>query len=825
MPVQHLQGLFMLVNWNRRDIFGKTVFFAISVLAALIVAACSGESSSSKLTISGTAATGAPMVNATVVARCASDRFPGKVNVGTGTTAADGQFTVVVENGFAPCALQAVSGSIKLHSLVASDDSNGGIVSTTANITPVTEMVFASLASDAGDTAAYFAGFSSEKVAVMSRVNVNLALESTLGNLKSLGLSSTEIAALKDPMRATLVAKSGSQQGNAQDKALDTLAANKLTDTSNTTPVQVKLMAINDFHGNLQPPATTNGGTVVLADGANTKSVTVGGAAYMATLLKQMRAKANGANNILVGAGDLIGASPYVSGITNDEAAIDILNTLGLEVSSVGNHEFDRGMAELRRIQNGGCRSEAERGIVGTNTCLQPGNTFAGANFKYLAANVIDTATSATVLPATYIKKFGTVSVGFIGLPLKGTPSSVSASAIAGLRFDEESAVINRHANSLKAMGVTAVVVLIHQGGQTTASTINDKTCPGFDGDIKPILDKLNKNVDVVVSGHTHMEYVCNYASPSAGKNILVTSTGFYGNAVSEIDLVLQPGKGVVSAAANTVPVIQNITSNANLPAGFVALDKDATMDALVTSYVTKSAIAGAQQVGTITGDIKRVFLPSSTTRDETNESPLGNLMADSYLAAAPMGAEIAFVNPGSVRADLLFTNAGRANGIVTFGDLATVEPFGNTLTTMTLTGSQILRLLEQQWESPNHTAKTNTTTKTAGRILCISKGFTYSYDNNVAFGAASGTGNRLVAGSVKLNGVAIDPTKSYKVITNSFLSTLNPTSPAGPDNFTIFSQGTGKLDTKILDLDAFIAYFAANPGLSAPTSRITRVN
>jgi len=817
----------MLGNWNRRDISGTTAFFAVSAVAALIVVACGGGSSGSKLTISGTAATGAPLANATVTARCASDRYPGQVSGGTGTTATDGKYFLVVENGIAPCALEAAVGSIKLHSLVAADDSNGGTVSTTANITPATEMVFASLASDAGDTAAYFARFSSDKGAVMSRTNVNLALQATLNILQSLGLSTDDLAALQDPIRGTLLPKSGSQQGNAYDKALDKIAENKLTDTSNTSPVQVKIMAINDFHGNFQPPSATNGGTVVLANGASTKSVTAGGAAYMATLLNQMRAKANGANNILVGAGDLIGASPYASSVTNDEAAIDILNALGMELSAVGNHEFDRGMAELRRIQNGGCRSAAAGGIVGTNTCLQTGNTFSGAKYKYLAANVIDTATSKTVLPATYVKRFGTVSIGFIGLPLKGTPSSVSASGVAGLRFDEEAAVINRYANTLKASGVTSVVVLIHQGGQTTASTINDKTCPGFSGDIVPILNQLNSNVDVVVSGHTHMEYACNFPSTSAGKNILVTSTGFYGNAVSEIDLVLQPGKGLVSASANTVPVIQNIAGNANLPAGFSALDKDATVDAMVTSYVAKSALAGAQQVGTITGDIKRAtyVLNNSTTRDETNESPLGDLMADSYLAAAPLGADIAFVNPGSVRADLLFTNPGRTNGVVTLADLSTIEPFGNTLTTMNLTGSQILRLLEQQWESPNHTAKTNASTSTVGRILCISKGLTYSYDNNVAAGAASGAGGRVVAGSVKLNGVAIDPVRSYKVITNSYLSILNPTSPAGPDNFTILSQGTNKLDTKILDLDAFIAYFAANAGLSAPVSRVTRVN
>jgi 5'-nucleotidase len=817
----------MSKNWNlsKSSVPGALIIL-IATAAAGLVACSDNSATSTKLTINGTAATGAPMANAKVTVLCASDKFPGQIKQGIATTATDGSYSVVVNDGIAPCVIEADNGVIKLHSLVDADMAGTGSRGATANITPITEMIFAG-AADSADTAAFFTGFNSDKVASMSRANVNLAKQAVMDNLKLIGLTDADLVGITDPIGGALVPKIGSQAGNAYDKVLDALAANKLTDTSNTTPVSVKIMAINDFHGNFKPPSSTNGGTVVLANGASTKSVTAGGAAYMATLLKQMRAKANGANNILVGAGDLIGASPYESSVTNDEASVDILNALGLEVSSVGNHEFDRGIAELKRIQNGGCRSAASGGVVGTNTCLQTGNVYSGAKYKYLAANVVDTASGATALPATYIKRFGTVSVGFVGLVLKGTPNSVSASGVAGLRFDDEAAVINRYANTLKASGVTSVVVLIHQGGQTTSSTINDKTCPGFSGDIIPILNQLNKNVDVVVSGHTHMEYVCNFASTSAGKNILVTSTGFYGNAVSEIDLVLQPGKGLIGSSANTVPVIQNIPGNSGLPSGFTALDKDPTVDALVTNYSSKAAIAGALQVGSITGDIKRAtyVLSGSTTRDETNESPLGDLMADSYLAAAPMGADIAFVNPGSVRADLLFTNSGRANGVVTLADLATIEPFGNTLYTTTLTGAQIIRLLEQQWESPNHTAKTNPGTNTVGRILCISKGFTYSYDNNAAYGAASGQGNRLVAGSVKLNGIAIDNAKSYKIITNSYLAILNPTAPLGPDNFTILTKGTNNLDTKILDLDAFIAYFSANPGLSAPAARITRVN
>ncbi|NVO05893.1 MAG: bifunctional metallophosphatase/5'-nucleotidase [Rhodoferax sp.] len=579
-------------------------------------------------------------------------------------------------------------------------------------------------------------------------------------------------------------------------------------------PVNVRLIAMNDFHGNFAPPSTTNGGSMVLPNGGAGQKVTVGGAAYLATLVKNL--KAQNANSIVVGAGDAISASPFESSITHDEATVDILNTIGLEVTSVGNHEFDRGSAELLRMQNGGCFPAGNgQGVVGTDTCLVNG-VYPGAKFKYLAANVNVTATGKTFLPATYIKRFGTVSVGFVGLTFQGTPTAVSAAGVAGLEFKEESAVINQYAAQLKANGVNAVVVLIHQGGQTTATTINDKTCPGFAGDITSIVDKLSADVDVIVSGHTHQEYVCNYAAKTAKKNILLTSTGFYGGAVSAIDLVLQPSKGLVSASANTVPVIQaDAAINATLPTGFTSVAKDATVDALVSKYKSLSATLAGQGVGTITASINRATLPSSTTRDETAEGALGALMADSYLMGVPGGADIAFVNPGSVRADLTYT----APGTVTYSMLSTVEPFGNNLTTLSLTGAQIQSLLEEQWNAANRAIKFNTATGGAGRLLAVSKGFTYSFDNSKIAGNFATAGSPIVAGSLKLNGVAIDPAKSYKIVTNSFMV------GALADNFTVMAKGSTITDTKMLDLDAFIAYFKANSPVSPPAPRITRLN
>jgi 5'-nucleotidase len=772
---------------------------AYSALAfcAVMVVACGGGDGNG-VVASGIAATGAPMPNASVTMRCVGSSASGK-------TDSAGKYALFAVNAMAPCVLEVSNGTTKLHSLVGPGQTN-----VLANITPLTEQLVASLDSSAVDTAAFFNAFDASKASLLSSSNIAAAQTAVLTSLANAGLNTTGVT---DLVKTPLVTKTDTQAGNAYDQLLDSVAA---------TPVAVKLIALNDFHGNFQEPSSTNGGTVTLANGASTKNVSVGGAAYIASVLNNLRA-AN-PNNITVGAGDLMAASPFASAINHDESTVDILSQMGVEVSSVGNHEFDRGITELKRIQNGGCYPAGYgQGVVGVDTCLQTGGTFAGARYKYLAANVTDTATGNPVLPATYIKRFGTVSVGFIGLTFRGTVNSVGAGGVAGLRFDDEATVINNYARKLKAQGVTAVAVLIHQGGQTTASTFADPTCPGFSGDITAILNQLSSNVDLVVSGHTHQEYVCNFPSTSAGKNILLTSTGFYGQAVSEINLTLKPSVGLVSASARTVPVIKNVSANTStpLPAGFSAYDKDPTIDALVTRYTSLSTAAGQVVVGSVTGDIKRALLGNGT-RDETNESALANVMADSYLTGVPgFTADVAFVNPGSVRADILSTVSGKTTGTVLYSELATIEPFGNTLMSLNLTGAQIARLLEEQWEAPNHTAKTNPATGTVGRILGVSSGLTYTYDNATPAGAVKGSGARIVSGSIRINGAALDPAKSYKVITNSYMAT-----GTAPDNFTTMAgQGTNKLDTKMLDLDAFIAYFRANANVTSPAARVTRLN
>jgi len=780
----------MTLKPTRRSSGGFAYSLCAAALGSLALLGCGG-SSSSALTVSGVAATGAAMGGANIVIKCVN----GDLN--TTKTATDGSYSVLASGSF-PCMVEASDATHKLHSVASGSGS-----SATANITPLTEQMVASLSGSTVDTAAFFAAFDGTKVATVAADKLTAAQTQVIANLTANGI---DTSALKDLIVDKLVAKTSTQSGNAIDVVLDAVAAKQ---------INVRLIAMNDFHGNFAPPSSTNGGSMTLPNGGAGQKVTVGGAAYLATLVKSLQA--SNTNNIVVGAGDGISASPFESMITHDEATVDILNTIGLEVTSVGNHEFDHGSAELLRIQNGGCYpASGTQGVVGSDTCLVNG-IYPGAKFKYLAANVNVTATGKTLLPATYIKRFGTVSVGFVGLTFQGTPTAVSASGVAGLEFKEESAVINQYAAQLKAQGVNAVVVLIHQGGQTTATTINDKTCPGFSGDITTIVDKLSADVDVIVSGHTHQEYVCSYAAATAKKNILLTSTGYYGGAVSAIDLVLQPSKGLVSASANTVPVIQaDAAANATLPTGFMPVAKDATVDALVTKYKTLSATLAGQGVGTITASINRALMTVAGVigRDETAEGAMGDVMADSYLTGVPGGADIAFTNPGGVRADLSYT----APGTVTYAALNTVEPFGNTLSTLSLTGAQILRLLEQQWEAPNNTAKTNAATNSVGRLLQPSKGLTYTYDNNQPAGLAAGQGNRIVAGTLKLNGVAIDPAKSYKIVTNSFLA-------SGGDNFKVMATGSNITDTKIVDLAAMIVYFSANSPLSPPTPRVTRLN
>jgi 5'-nucleotidase len=568
-------------------------------------------------------------------------------------------------------------------------------------------------------------------------------------------------------------------------------------------PVHISLIAMNDFHGNIQSPA----GSLLMPDAANTSGtrVAAGGAAYLSSLVQELKSH-NPGQTLVVGAGDLVGATPLASGLFHDEPAIEVLNQIGLDVSSVGNHEFDKGRTELLRLQKGGCyprSDDGKNGMVGVDTCMQAG-TFSGAKFQYLAANVLDIASGNTLFPATVLREVAGVKIGFIGLTLRSTPSVVTPAGVVGLQFLSEVATVNRLAPQLKAQGAAAVVVLIHQGGQTSARTVQDKTCPDFSGPILALADQFDAAVDVVVSGHTHQEYVC--VRPD-GK--LVTQTGFYGRLLTLIDLQIDPqAHRVLTKDANNYVVLNGAVVkdlNGNplpLPQGAKALQADPAVEAIVRRYGDLTAPLSEMEVG-------RLAAPLERRANAAGESTLGAVIADAFLAGTSDSsygnrpAQIAFTNPGGLRSDLSSSLA------VTFGQLFNVLPFNNTLVTMDLTGAQLLRLLEQQWERPQ---------PAGGRILPVSNGFSYTWDASQPEGAAPGKGHRVVPGSLRLQGVPIAMDQSYRVTVNSFMA-------SGGDALSVFKQGL-RVQEGENDLVAAKLYFRLKGILPPPPmGRIQRLN
>jgi 5'-nucleotidase len=527
-------------------------------------------------------------------------------------------------------------------------------------------------------------------------------------------------------------------------------------------PVELRILAINDFHGYLQPP---QGGIRIADPDDKAKKIAVpaGGSEHMATLVKQLRQGAS--NAIFVAAGDLIGASPFLSAMFHDEPTIESLSMMGLEVASVGNHEFDEGKDELLRMQNGGCHP--------ADKCQGP-HPFLGAKFRYLAASTIEKSTGKTVFPQYEIKQFEGIPVAFIGLTLKGTPDIVSPASVAGLEFRDEADTVNALVPELRARGVEAIVVLIHEGGFPTGDY---NECPGISGPIVDIVKKFDRAVDVVISGHTHQAYVCEIDGR------LVTSGDKYGTIVTAIDLKLDPvTRDIISARADNVIV----------RTGAYARDPEQT--ALLESYDKVAAPIANRRAGSIAETLSRV--PNGA-----GESALGDIIADAQLAATRSdtngGAVIAFTNPGGVRADI----AKKDDGAVTYAEIFASQPFRNQLVTLTLTGMQIKNMLEQQWLDPNRP-----------RILQVSKGFNYTWDG------AKPYGEHVIADRMSLNGQPIDAAKSYRVTVNNYLA-------VGGDGFTVLKDGTAQ-QFGSYDVDALYAYFQANSPIAPATAvRIVRLN
>lgn len=553
-----------------------------------------------------------------------------------------------------------------------------------------------------------------------------------------------------------------------------------------SAPVEVQILAINDFHGALEPPRSSIAATT--ADGERVQ-IPAGGAAHLATAVRELRK--GHANTITVAAGDLTSASPFVSSQFLDEPAILALNEIGVELNSVGNHEFDRGPDELLRLQKGGCA---------THTKLAPcrvDRAFPGARFEYLAANV-RTADGSTLFPGTSLKTFGvgrnSVKVGFIGLTLRETPTLVLPSAVASLSFADEATTINALIPRLKDEGADAVVVLIHQGARTKVG-YNDKSCDGLSDNLLPILAKLDPAVDLVVSGHTHEPYVCDYGKVDATRPILFTSAGRNGMLVTDITLSIDPRTSRVVAKSADNVIVQgagySFASGAVVVnTSFPVFPADPTVNALVARYVAAAGPIAARVVGKMNGTALRARNPSG-------ESSLGSLVADAQLDATE--ADIAFMNSYGLRADL----QPAPDGTVTFKQIYDVQPFGNLLEVRAMSGAQIRAVLEQQFASGSNTVE-------SPNMLQISRGLAYSYD------LRKPEGQRIVA--LTLKGDAIRDEKVYNVAVSNFLAN-------GGDNFTVFREGR-QVAVSTEDLDALETYFRTLGTVVPPAlGRITRLD
>jgi 5'-nucleotidase len=570
----------------------------------------------------------------------------------------------------------------------------------------------------------------------------------------------------------------------------------------------VQLLAINDLHGHLAPntPGTIQVGCCnpVTSGGVQTgwtqKTVPAGGIAYLATHIKALRS--TNPDTLTVGAGDLIGASPLVSALFHDEPTIEAMNSIGLDVSGVGNHEFDEGVDELHRMQYG--NQHGGNGCHPIDGC-QDGTPFEGSTFQYLAANVFYAGTNTTILPPYEVRKVGNAKIAFIGLTFEGTPTVVTPSAVAGLEFRPEVATVNGLVDTLRReQGVKAFVVLLHQGGAqrppappaspSTKPAGDEYTdvnrCVNFNGpEMQSIAQGLDPRVRVIISAHTHQPYVCTIA----GK--LVTSAASFGRLVTDIDLTIDhESKDVTAATATNRIVTQDVPQD---PAAKAILDK----------YTNLSAPLANQVLGSITADV-RSARDNPGGQNAAGEQPMGDVIADAMLEATTPSdygsAVAAFMNSGGVRAGLLFNqiSGGEQPGEVTYAEAFTVQPFGNTLVVKTCTGQQIYDVLNQQFNNPS--AGSN-------RIMLPS--------GNVHYQWTTAGSAHIVDGSVSFDGgtTPISKTSSYRVVVNNFMAD-------GGDGYTVFTSCTEPLGGEV-DLDAFARYLRAHRPLIPPTpNRIEKV-
>jgi 5'-nucleotidase len=542
--------------------------------------------------------------------------------------------------------------------------------------------------------------------------------------------------------------------------------------------IDLQLLGINDYHGHVQ--ASTPG---TLPEGP------AGGSEYLSAKLKELRL--GNKYSLTVAAGDLIGGSPAFSGLFHDEPSVESLNAMELDVSSVGNHEFDEGVTELLRMQNGGCHP--------VDGCYFPDQPYAGADFQWLAANVVNETTGETPLPPYWIERVNNVKVGFIGMTLEATDTLVAAAGIQGWDFLDEADTANALVPILKQSGVEAIVVLLHEGGSQTPPPGDVDACVGISGPIVAINDALDPEIDAVITGHTHLPYNCVLPDP-AGQPRIITSAYSFGRVVTEVNLVLDK---------RTSDVRRDLSRSTNHAVIQSALSPDPALTAIIQKWQPLFDVSGNTPVGSITADINRGGVSGS---NRGVESAAVNLVADAQLWATSSNfADIAFMNPGGVRSDLKFAqSAGEGDGVVTFGEAFTFQPFGNTLVTYKMTGDQIVSVLEEQCQPlvANGTSR-------PFLHLGVSQGFTYDLAKTISPPPTTNCTSVTVT-NVKLNGIPLDPTALYDVTVNTFLAD-------GGDNFVTFGTVTTPRLDGGNDLQALTNYLGTFSPVAPPS--IDRVN
>jgi 5'-nucleotidase len=545
----------------------------------------------------------------------------------------------------------------------------------------------------------------------------------------------------------------------------------------NTRTVTVGIAAINDFHGSLEPPNQS----VTVPDGkGGFFNVPAGGAAWLASAIDSVRAKYR--HHLTISAGDMIGGSPFNSSSFLDEPAIGVMNRIRLDFNAVGNHEFDSGVDELLRIQKGGCAQ---------HTAIKPCQieNYKGAKATFLGANSLR-PDGSPLLPPSALRSFGKgrdkVKVGLIGLTLKATGVGLKPEYARQVRFADEADTANALVGKLKAKGADAVIVVIHQGGRTNGDP-DPNTCPGLYGEIRPILDRLDSRVDLIISGHTHWDYVCEYGAYNKDKPFLMTSAGLWGKLVTDITLEIDPrSHKVVSRKAQNV-IVQSQpyrASTAWIPNSPLYPQFQPRKD--VADYVARYAKAASdvanRPVGKIAAPVEKLDGPLANTG-----GPLGNLIADAQLAATRgAGADFALMNPFGIRRSL----KAAPDGTVTFVDIFSVQPFRNTLMTISLTGAEVKEALEQGFDgiAPE-------------QVLAPSAGFTFTYDRSQPIGS------RITA--ITLSGAPLDMGKTYRVTMSRFLA-------EGGDSFDAFRKGRDPVEG-VGEVAALEAWLKAVPPRSAP--------